>query len=68
MIGNYNVKDKIKEIVIEEGIKNIGSNAFNGMNNLERMLYKGDKIECGNQVFSDDINIESVYVPSTYIS
>lgn len=59
----YNSRAKIKEIVIEEGITNIGDNIFKECVNLDTINIPNSVTCIGHSAFCDSIGLKSITIP-----
>ncbi|MCH5209985.1 MAG: leucine-rich repeat protein [Oscillospiraceae bacterium] len=58
-------KDRVKRVVIEEGIERIGSRAFEQLKNLESVEIPDTVKTIGNHAFFDCDSLESVTIPES---
>ena len=62
------VREKIKEVVIKDGVQNIGSNAFYNCKNLTTITIPNSVTSIGNNVFTKCSALTSVTLPNTVTS
>lgn len=58
------IKDEIKSIVIEEGIVNIGDNAFLGCSNVESIKLPKSLLVIGTDVFTSCTSLKTINIPA----
>lgn len=62
--GWYSNRDKIKKVVVEDGVINIGSYAFADCNNLKE-VYFGTIDTLGNNAFENCTSLKHAYLPDS---
>ena len=61
-------RDKIKKVIIENGVTNIGSYAFNGCVNFTSITIPNSVTSIGFGAFNDCWGLTSVTIPSSVTS
>ena len=63
----YSQREKIKKIVIEEGVTNVGDYAFYGCSRLTSAIMPNSVTKIGRQAFRNCSNLISVIIPNSVI-
>ena len=64
----YSQKDKIKKIIIKNGVTNIGKNAFTGCSRLTSVTIPNSVTSIGNWAFSGCSGLTSITIPNSVTS
>ena len=64
----YWIRDKIKTVIINDGINNIGAFAFSSCENLESITIPNSVINIGYDAFNECKSLTSLYLPDSVIS
>ncbi len=64
----YSQRDKIKQIIIESGVINIGDNAFSGCKNLTTTIIPNSVTWIGEEAFSNCFCLISATIPNSVTS
>ncbi len=61
----YPIKDRVFEIVIEEGVTTIGAYAFNNCGSLKRVIIPESVTSIGNSAFWSGNNLTNIIIPGS---
>lgn len=61
----YDYREMITEIYVEEGITDIGNQAFVGFTNLQTVYFNEGLVSIGTNVFKQCSTIETIYIPKS---
>ena len=64
----YSDRDKIKKVIIEDGVTNIGNDAFTGSSNLTSVEIPNSVTSIGDGAFYGCISLTSVEIPNSVTS
>ena len=64
----YSQRDKIKKLIIEDGVTNIGNRAFSGCSNLTSIAIPNSVTSIGNTAFSGCSGLTSITIPNSVTS
>ena len=67
-LQNFSLRPNMKRLILSEGIKKIGNNAFQYCNNLESVYLPASLEEMGTYIFRECPNIKEFIGPSRYVS
>ena len=64
----YSQRDKIKKVVIENGVTNIGDHAFDDCSNISSIIIPNSVTSIGNSAFSSCTSLTDVTIPNSVSS
>ncbi len=64
----YNVRDSIREVIIEPGVTGIGNRAFSGLTALEKVTLPNSVLTIGSYSFSGCTSLTDVTLPAMLVS